>query len=110
MNQIPGLMHAALRGALPWLGVLAISASVAYAMTVAVVGGAAAGDPPAAIAVAETPADALLSGVPGSPLATPPAIDPIFRHVESGRRGSRMLYVGLNSWIPVEPMIEPCAT
>jgi hypothetical protein len=110
MNRTPGLMHPALRGArwgLPWLGVVAISASLAYAMTVAVGGGASAGDPAAATVVAQAPADALVTEVSGRSV-TSPAIDRVSRNEACDTSGGRMLYVGLNSWIRAEPKVAPC--
>jgi hypothetical protein len=75
----PGLVGAAgraTRKGLPWLSLLAISASVAYAITVAAAGEPSAGD-------AQT-----TMGAGGAQ-----ACD---------TTGGRLLYVGLNSWIPAE--------
>src|SRR5205823_1781840 len=66
MNRAPEHGHALRRGGrqrLPWLGLMAMSVSLAYAMTVAVAGGApgsaeSAADPPAAIVAAQAPVGA----------------------------------------------------
>src|SRR6059036_3407327 len=63
MNPTSGRFGTTARGArwlLPWLSVLAISASVAYAATVAVAGAASAGDARTIISVAHAPAYALV--------------------------------------------------
>ena len=59
MNPTSGLLATTLRGArwlLPWLSVLAISAGVAYAATVAAAGTASAGDARTIISAAHAPA------------------------------------------------------
>ncbi len=61
MNPTSGLLATTLRGArwlLPWLSVLAISAGVAYAATIAAAGTASAGDARTIISAAHAPADA----------------------------------------------------
>ena len=103
MNRIPGLLMTAVQRArwgLPWLIMLAISASVAYATTLAVAGGASASDVPRFIA--DAPAD--VSAVPRWSAVTPEALDQ-FSSDERARdtSGGRRLYVGLNTWIPAEP-------
>lgn len=55
MNHIPRLLGATVRGTLkglPWLSVLAISASIAYAITVAAEGVPSAGDAQTTISAA----------------------------------------------------------
>jgi hypothetical protein len=104
MNRIPELLIALVRGArwgLPWLGLVAISVSVAYAMTVAVAGGTSTGDAASTSVVGQVPAQELAFAVPGS--AAPPAAAAA---CDTG--GGRLLYVGLNSWIPTEPKLAPC--
>jgi hypothetical protein len=68
-------MMRAARWGLPWLAILAISASGAYGMTAA---------------VAHQP----LAGVS--------------RTAACDISGGRLLYVGLNSWVPAEPRVAPC--
>jgi hypothetical protein len=92
---------------LPWLGVMAISASLAHVMTVAVAGGASAADPAAAIVVAQASADSLVTEVPGWSVSSP-AIDRVSRDEACDTSSGRMLYVGLNSWIPAQPIVAPC--
>jgi hypothetical protein len=116
MNRAPQHGYTLRRRAqsgLPWLGVVAMSVSVAYAMTVAVAGGAPAGDEAAAasrtaILVTQAPADAAVSGLPGWSPATAPTIDRVSRLGACEMSGGRLLYVGLNSWIPAEPMVPAC--
>jgi hypothetical protein len=88
--------------------VLALSASLAYAMTLAVANGAPAGDAPATRVVAQAPAEAAVSRVPGWAAATPAAIDRFSNEEACDTSGGRLLYIGLNSWIPAEPKIAPC--
>jgi len=105
--------------------VLATSASIAYAMTVAVAIGPSAGNSPTTITVAQAPANGSatsdLAQVPlGDPAVDPPAGTLVV--VSTGTPGSigpfagdkacatsgRMLYVGLNTWIPAEPSVASC--
>jgi hypothetical protein len=116
-----------MRWGLPWVVVLALSASVAYAMTVAVAVGPSAGDSPTTITVAQPPANGF--GVAPSELAPisstdprvdqsagalaaesstmPGSIEPFSSNDPCATSG-RMLYVGLNTWIPAEPRVAPC--
>jgi hypothetical protein len=77
------------RWGLPWLTLLAISASLAYAMTVAIAGHASAGDALTTIAAVHASA------------TTPAAIHP--RGEGCDTSAGRMQYVGLNTWIPAAP-------
>ena len=61
------------RWALPWICVLALSAGLASALTVALAGAPSARE----VCYAD---------------------------------GGRLLYVGLNSWIPADPRVGPCPT
>jgi hypothetical protein len=111
MSRTPGLLTAAVRGArwgLPWVSMLAISVSVAFPMTVAVTGGASAGDAPGISVVAPTPAEAPVPRVPGWSASMPAGIDRSSRDVECDTTGGRLLYIGLNSWIPAEPNVASC--
>jgi hypothetical protein len=63
MNPTSGRLRTTARGArwlLPWLCVMAISASVAYAATAAASGAASAADARAIISAANAPANALI--------------------------------------------------
>jgi hypothetical protein len=98
MTPTPGLSTAAVRAArwgLPWLSVLALSAGLAYAMTLAVANGAPAGDAPATRIVAQAPAEAPVSRVPGWSAATPAAIDRFSSEETCDTSGGRLLYIGL---------------
>jgi hypothetical protein len=112
MNQTPGLVGATVRGArwgLPWLSMLAISASVAYAITVAVAGAPSAGDARTTISVAQAPAQALVIAEAGGSITPTTAVDGPARGEACDTTGGRMLYVGLNSWIPAETGAPRCA-
>jgi hypothetical protein len=92
---------------------MAMSVSLAYAMTVAVAGGApgsaeSAADPPAAIVAAQAPLGAAVSGLPGWSAATAQTIDRVSGLGACEMSGGRLLYVGLNSWIRSEPMVVAC--
>ena len=103
MNRTPGPLMTAVQRArwgLPWLIVLAISASVAYATTLAVAGGASASDVPRFIA--DAPVD--VSAVPPWSAVTPGAVDQFSSDERAGdASGGRRLYAGLNTWIPPSP-------
>ena len=105
MNHTPGLLGATVRGTLkglPWLSVLAISASVAYAITVAAAGVPSAGDARTTISVAQAPAQALVTAGAGGSITSTAAVDGVGSGEACYTTGGRMLYVGLNSWIPAE--------
>ena len=106
-NRTRGLLRAATHGARwgrPWLSVLAIAAIVAYAMTVAVGSAASAGD-------ASTTSDAtlaagatLVSGVPGWSAASSAGVS----SPATAGACTRLLYVGLDSWVRAEPNLTAC--
>jgi hypothetical protein len=111
MNRTPGLLTASVqcaRWGLPWFGALAISTGLAYAVTATVAGGQTAPDAPTTNVVAQAPAEALASGVPGWSKATPALSDRVYSDAGCDTSGGRLLYVGLNSWIPAEPELAPC--
>ena len=67
MKPTPGSLRAAVqgaRGALPWLGLVAVSAGSAGALTSTMVGGAVVAGGPT-IAGAPAPTEAIVSGRPG---------------------------------------------
>ena len=103
MNHAVGLLGATVRRTwkgLPWLSVLAISASVAYAITVAASGASSAGDARTTISAAQAPAHALVTAGAGGSITSTAAIDGAGSGDVCDTTGGRMLYVGLNSWIP----------
>jgi hypothetical protein len=111
MNQTPGLLGATVRGArwgLPWLSVLAISASVAYALTVTAAGAPSAGDARTTISVAQAPAQALVTAGAGGSITSTAAVDGAASGEACDTTGGRMLYVGLNSWIPADTGAPRC--
>ena len=111
MNQTPGLLGATVRGArwgFPWLSTLAISASVAYAITMGVAHAPSTGDAPTTISAAQAPAQALvIAGSTDSVTATT-AVDRVGSTEVCDTTGGRMMYVGLNSWIPAETGAARC--
>jgi hypothetical protein len=105
MNHTPGLLGATVRGArwgLPWLSMLAISASVAYAITVAAAGPPPAGDAPTTISAAQAQAQALVTAATVGPFTATAAVDGAGTGEACDTTGGRLLYAGLNSWIPAE--------
>jgi hypothetical protein len=73
-----------------------------------VTGGAPAGDAPATNVVAPAPAEAPVPGVTGWSAAMPAGIDRSSRDAACDTTGGRLLYIGLNSWIPAEPNVASC--
>jgi hypothetical protein len=111
MNHTQGLIGATVRGALKglsWLSVLAISASVAYAITVAAAGVPSAGDAQTTISAAQAPAHALVTAGVGGSITSTAAVDGDGSGETCDPTGGRMLYVGLNSWIPAETWAARC--
>jgi len=115
MNHTPGLLGAAVRGTLKgltWLSVLAISASVAYAITVAAASGPFADDAQTTISAAQAPgqalAQALVTAGAGGSITSTAAVDGAGSGEACDTTGGRLLYVGLNSWIPAETGAARC--
>jgi hypothetical protein len=100
---------------LPWVCMLVVSTSLAYAMNVAVGGGPSAQDPQGAASAALAPAGR-------SPFSSDEEDGSACALGPCGRSGrwlpsttgscdtdsNRQQYVGLNSWIPAEPKVGPC--
>jgi hypothetical protein len=101
MRPSAGVLRTCVRYALwggPWLCTLAFSASLAFALNVAVAGDPANSESQHGGAAARSSAMALAqleAADPGDGCDTSPG---------------RLLYVGLNSWIPAEPKVTPCPT
>ena len=111
MNPTSKLVGTTVRGArwlLPWLSVLAISASVAYAITVAAAGEPSAGDGQTTISAARVPANSLVIAGAGGSITSTAAVDGAGSGEACDTTGGRMLYVGLNSWIPAETGTPRC--
>ena len=105
MNHTPGLFGATVRGArsgLPWLSMLAISASVANAITAAAAGAPSAGDAQTSVLAAEAPAHAFITAGAGGSITSTAAGDGAGIGEACDATSGRMLYVGLNSWVPAE--------
>ena len=111
MNQTSGVLGATIRGArwgLAWLSVLAISASVAFALTTTMAAAPSPTDARTTISAAQSPVQALVNaGAAGSVMATA-AVDRLGSGEACGTTGGRTLYVGLNSWIPAETGAAGC--
>jgi hypothetical protein len=111
MSHTPGSSGATVRGArkgLAWLSVLAMSASVGYAITVAAAGALSTGDAQTTISAAQAPAHALISAGAGGSITSRAAVDGAGSSEACDTTGGRMLYVGLNSWIPAETWLARC--
>ena len=106
-----GLLGATIRGTLrglPWLSVLAISASIAYAITVAAAGVPSAGDAQTTISAAQAPGHALVTAGAGGSSTSTAAVDGAGSGEACDTTGGRLLYIGLNSWIPAETGAARC--
>jgi hypothetical protein len=100
MGQRHGLTVAATQGTwrgLPWLGLLGIPASIASLMTMTIAGGPALVDAPPTGVVIQASAEAAPAGI--DRFSTDGACD---------TSAGRLLYVGLNTWIPAEPRLAAC--
>jgi hypothetical protein len=78
MNHTPGLLGTTVRATgkgLPWLSVLAISASVAYAINVAAAGGPSADDAQTTISAAPAPAHAMITAGAGGSITSTAVVD-----------------------------------
>src|SRR5690349_6971999 len=99
MNQPAGVLGATMRGArwgLPWLSVLVISASVAYAVTVASAGAQIVGEASTTVGAVQAPGQALVAARPAESRTSPSALDRRGSSEVCDTTGGRMLYVGLN--------------
>jgi hypothetical protein len=91
MSRTSGLLGAAARGArwgLPWLIMVAIAASAAYAVTMAVVGAPSAGDAPTTISATEATAQALVTAVRTGSVPTFTADTTCLGYLGGGNPGS----------------------
>ena len=112
MNQTPGLLGATARTArwgLPWLSALAISASVAYAITVGVAHAPSTGDAPTTISAAQAPTEVLVIAGSTESMTATAAVDNVDGTEVCDTTGGRLLYIGLNSWIPAESGAARCS-
>ena len=111
MTRSPGVPRTAVRYArwgLPWICALVLSASLAYAMNTAVSGGPWARQTEMNIGAPQTTDGPLVPERPDTSLIAP--TEPKGSDARDGCdiSGGRLLYVGLNSWIPAEPEVAPC--
>jgi hypothetical protein len=90
------------RWGFPWLGALAVSASIAYATTVAVTGGPAGSESTApSIGLA-------ISDEPQTSARVSHSSEDSDAGIACDTSGGRMLYVGLNTWVAAEPTLARC--
>jgi hypothetical protein len=111
MNQTSGVLRATIRGAqwgLPWLSVLAISASVAFALTATMAADPSPTDALTTISAAQTPVHALVTAEAGASVTAAATVDRLGSGGACGATGGRLLYIGLNSWIPAETGAAGC--
>jgi hypothetical protein len=111
MERTHRLLSALVGGArwgLPWIAILALSTSLASAMTFAVAAAPTGGPATSGPAAPSAAAAALVDGddVRASVLAGLTVRDGSYSCRTSG---SRPLYVGSNSWIGAEPEVTSCA-
>jgi hypothetical protein len=85
--------------------VLAISVSVAYAITVAMAVAASTSNAPTTISVAWAPGQ---SAVTARSVTAQVEVDGVGSSEVCNTTGGRMVYVGLNSWIPAESGAARC--
>jgi len=79
-HQVVGTALHGSRGALPWIFLLALVSAAAWALSIGMSGLPTIRDAQASISVADN----------------------------CDTSGHRLLYVGLNTWVPAEPMVSPC--
>jgi hypothetical protein len=112
------------RWGLPWLCILTISATAAYAMTVALAARLPAGDKPMSLAVQEAPVGGLVTSERALILSIDSGADPSMATVarttspaaidspstsDAYATSGPMLYVGLNTWIHYpQSSVAPC--
>jgi len=111
MHRTYGPVGIVVRGArwgLPWICALALSASLAFAMTLALAPTPAQREPQPSISTALGLAAPPMSELADtSPVGNGPIADS-YSSWSCDTSGGRLLYVGLNTWIPAEPPVGPC--
>ena len=111
MTRSTGVSRTAVRFArwgVPWICALVLSATLAYAMDTAVAGGSWARQAQVNTAAQQTTDGAF---VPEGPDTSVMALtQPKGSDSRDGCdiSGGRLLYVGLNTWIPAEAKVAPC--
>ena len=110
MTQPQGILRATprcLSWGLPWICVLALWASLAYAMDLALVAGSGAGGAPASTlrAAISMPTS---TGVSRAESVTRQPIPETSGSGGCDLSGGRLPYVGFNTWVPAEPKVAPC--
>ena len=105
-HKLVGIVVRGARWGLPWMCVLALSAGLASAMTLAVAPAPAEPEPQPSMLIASSLggpfiwADSSLVGY--AQLARSNSSK------SCDTSGGRLLYVGLNTWIPTDPQVGPC--
>jgi hypothetical protein len=93
---------------LPWIFALAVSASLAYAMAVAVASGPVTHEPKESVATAPSWSRPSVSEKPEASTAASNSLEGSETANTCDTTGVRTLYVGQNSWIPVVSGGGPC--
>ena len=111
MTRSTGVPRTAVRYArwgLPWICALVCSATLAYAMTTAVAGASWARQTQANIAAQQTTDGPSVTEGSFTSLIAP--TEPRGSDSRDGcdMSGGRLLYVGLNTWVPAEAKVAPC--
>ena len=102
-----GIVVCGARWGLPWMCALALSAGLASVMTLALAPTPAEREPQASISTVSS----LVAPSTSEWANTALVGDSDFAANSSGScdtSGGRLLYVGLNTWIPAEPPVGPC--
>jgi len=95
------------RWGLPWMCALALSGGLASALTLALAPTPAQREPQPSISTALGVAAPSMSGLAdAAPIGYGDFADSNRRSCDTS--GGRLLYVGLNTWIPAEPQVGPC--
>ena len=111
MTQPQGILRATprcLSWGLPWICALILSTTLAFAMNTAVAGGSWARQTQVNTAAQQTTDGPLVSEGPDTSLMALPQPRGSDSSDGCDISGGRLLYVGLNTWIPAEAKVAPC--
>jgi hypothetical protein len=111
MTRSPGVLATAGRYArwgLPWICALVVSASLAYAMNNTVAGGSAGRESQVSIATEPASTHPMVLARPDTSAMAPAQLEGSETGAGCDISGGRLLYAGLNTWVPAEPKVAPC--
>jgi len=111
MTRSTGVPRTAVRYArwgLPWISAMILSTAFAYAINTAVTGGSWARQTQVNIAAQQTTDGALVPERPDTSLMALTQTKGSDSRDGCDISGGRLLYVGLNTWIPAEAKVAPC--